>query len=94
MLGGLAGVRAVQPVAADPGELESEIPTIRMGQVEDFRNFMGAVIDENAFATQADAFEQVKASSDAEIVVGGEADDGEGYFVSRRWSPPRTHRST
>jgi 1-pyrroline-5-carboxylate dehydrogenase len=63
-------------------ELESEVPTIRMGPVEDFRNFMGAVIDQSAFKTQADAFELVKASSDAEFVVGGEASDGEGYFVS------------
>src|SRR3954471_15340735 len=63
--------------------LETEVPTIRMGGVEDFRNFMGAVIDKNAYSTQADAIEQVKASGgDAEIVVGGEADDSQGYFVS------------
>jgi 1-pyrroline-5-carboxylate dehydrogenase len=62
--------------------LETEVPTIRMGGVEDFRNFMGAVIDRNSFRTQAEAIDQVKASSDADIVVGGEADDSEGYFVS------------
>jgi 1-pyrroline-5-carboxylate dehydrogenase len=62
--------------------LETEVPTIRMGAVEDFRNFMGAVIDRNSFRTQSDAIDQVNASSDADIVVGGQADDSEGYFVS------------
>ena len=62
--------------------LETEVPTIRMGPVEDFRNFMGAVIDENAFTTQEQAIEQARESSDAEIVVGGDADDSEGYFVA------------
>jgi 1-pyrroline-5-carboxylate dehydrogenase len=62
--------------------LETEVPTIRMGPVEDFRNFMGAVIDQNAFRTQEEAIDQVKQSDDAEIVVGGETDDSEGYFVA------------
>ncbi|HET7429374.1 MAG TPA: L-glutamate gamma-semialdehyde dehydrogenase, partial [Gaiellales bacterium] len=62
--------------------LETEVPTIRMGPVEDFRNFMGAVIDENAFNTQEQAIEQAKESDAAEIVVGGDADDSEGYFVA------------
>ena len=62
--------------------LETEVPTIRMGPVEDFRNFMGAVIDKSAYRTQQQAIEQAKASDRAEIVVGGEADDSEGYFVS------------
>jgi 1-pyrroline-5-carboxylate dehydrogenase len=62
--------------------LETEVPTIRMGPVEDFRNFMGAVIDGGAFRTQADAIAQARKSDDAEIVVGGDADDSEGYFVS------------
>ena len=43
---------------------------------------MGAVIDESAFTrTQADAFDMAKKSDDAEIVVGGDADDSDGYFV-------------
>jgi 1-pyrroline-5-carboxylate dehydrogenase len=62
--------------------LETEVPTIRMGPVEDFRNFMGAVIDGGSFRTQAEAIAQARSSDDAEIVVGGDADDSEGYFVS------------
>jgi 1-pyrroline-5-carboxylate dehydrogenase len=62
--------------------LETEVPTIRMGPVEDFRNFMGAVIDQNSFRTQADAIDEAKKSDAAEIVVGGDTDDSEGYFVA------------
>src|SRR5436305_4866686 len=35
--------------------LERDVPTIRAGDVRDFRNFMGAVIDESAYTTQAEA---------------------------------------
>jgi 1-pyrroline-5-carboxylate dehydrogenase len=62
--------------------LQTEVPTIRMGPVEDFRNFMGAVIDQSAFQTQEQAIEQAKESADAEIVVGGDVDNSEGYFVA------------
>jgi len=61
--------------------LQEEIATIRMGDVADFHNFMGAVIDQTAFRTQADAIEEAKASAQAEIVVGGGYDDSSGYFV-------------
>jgi 1-pyrroline-5-carboxylate dehydrogenase len=61
--------------------LQQEIATIRMGDVSDFGNFMGAVIDGNSFRTQADAIEEAKANAQAEIVVGGGYDDSEGYFV-------------
>jgi 1-pyrroline-5-carboxylate dehydrogenase len=62
--------------------LETEVPTIRMGAVEDFRNFMGAVIDQSAYTTQHEAIAQARASDDAEIVVGGDCDDSQGYFVA------------
>jgi 1-pyrroline-5-carboxylate dehydrogenase len=52
-----------------------------MGDVSDFRNFMGAVIDASSFKTQVDAIEEAKSAADAEIVVGGGYDDSEGYFV-------------
>jgi 1-pyrroline-5-carboxylate dehydrogenase len=74
--------------------LETEVPTIRMGPVEDFRNFMGAVIDQSAYTTQADAFDMVKKSDDAEIVVGGDADDSDGLLRrpdrDRDQGPPRS----
>ncbi len=59
-----------------------EVADIKMGDVADFSNFMGAVIDERAFSKHADALQQAKSSSELEVVVGGEADDSKGYFVS------------
>ena len=52
-----------------------------MGDVADFSNFMGAVIDGSAFKTQKDAIDEARASGQAEIVVGGDYDDSEGFFV-------------
>jgi len=60
--------------------LEREVGTIAVGDVRDFTNFMGAVIDEPAFLTQRDAIAEAKAAG-AEIVVGGGTDDSEGWFV-------------
>jgi 1-pyrroline-5-carboxylate dehydrogenase len=62
--------------------LAEQVSDIRMGDVRDFRNFMGAVIDNAAFTTQKEALELASESGDAEVVVGGEADDSRGWFVS------------
>jgi 1-pyrroline-5-carboxylate dehydrogenase len=61
--------------------LEGEVPDIPMGDVSDFSNFMGAVIDDRAFKKHADALAEVKSDKNYEIVAGGEADDSTGYFV-------------
>jgi 1-pyrroline-5-carboxylate dehydrogenase len=61
--------------------LQEEVATIRMGDVSDFGNFMGAVIDASAFKTQKEAIEEAKSSRKAELVVGGGYDDARGYFV-------------
>jgi 1-pyrroline-5-carboxylate dehydrogenase len=61
--------------------LQEEISTITVGDVTDFRNFMGAVIDGSSFRTQADAIEEAKQNAQTEIVVGGGYDDSQGYFV-------------
>jgi 1-pyrroline-5-carboxylate dehydrogenase len=60
--------------------LEREVGSIAMGDVSDFTNFMGAVIDESSFRTQRDAIAEARASG-AEIVAGGGTDDREGWFV-------------
>ncbi|MFN2489359.1 MAG: L-glutamate gamma-semialdehyde dehydrogenase [Actinomycetota bacterium] len=62
--------------------LAGEVPQIRMGDIADFGNFMGAVIDDRAFTKHSRAIEEARSSTDIEIVAGGEADDSEGYFVS------------
>jgi 1-pyrroline-5-carboxylate dehydrogenase len=60
--------------------LHADVQTIPMGDVADFTNFMGAVIDGSSFRTQKEAIEEAEASG-AEIVAGGEVDDSEGWFV-------------
>jgi 1-pyrroline-5-carboxylate dehydrogenase len=59
----------------------AEIAEIKMGDVCDFRNFMGAVIDRNAFATISGYIDFAKSSPDLEIVCGGGCDDSTGYFI-------------
>jgi 1-pyrroline-5-carboxylate dehydrogenase len=61
--------------------LVDEISTIKMGDVADFSNFMGAVIDANSFKTQQQAIEEAKSTSKAKVLVGGGYDDSEGFFV-------------
>ncbi|MGL6279408.1 MAG: aldehyde dehydrogenase family protein, partial [Gaiella sp.] len=61
-------------------QVVADVATIRMGDVRDFGNFMGAVIDESSLATQRDAIAEARAAG-AEIVVGGGTDDSEGWFV-------------
>ena len=61
--------------------LAAQVEGIRMGDVADFSNFMGAVIDGASFNTQKAAIDEAKAASDAEILAGGKVDDREGWFV-------------
>jgi 1-pyrroline-5-carboxylate dehydrogenase len=61
--------------------LQEQISTITVGDVADFGNFMGAVIDGASFRTQADAIEEAKRNGETDIVVGGGYDDAQGYFV-------------
>ncbi len=59
----------------------SEVDAISMGDVTDFSNFMGAVIDDRAFAKHKKAIARAKRSKNLEIVAGGQVDDSVGYFV-------------
>ena len=55
------------------------IDDIRMGDVRDFRNFMGAVIDERAFDEITGYIEDARGT--AKIVAGGTSDESRGYFI-------------
>jgi 1-pyrroline-5-carboxylate dehydrogenase len=57
------------------------IGDIRMGDVADFRNFMGAVIDRKAFTRLRDHLEAAKSAPGVRVIAGGGADDSVGYFV-------------
>jgi 1-pyrroline-5-carboxylate dehydrogenase len=61
--------------------LQEQVATIKVGDVADFSNFMGAVIDDSSFRTQVEAIEEAKADAESDIVVGGGYDDSTGYFV-------------
>jgi 1-pyrroline-5-carboxylate dehydrogenase len=61
--------------------LLSTIGEIKMGDICDFKNFMGAVIDKNSFNTISEYIEYAKNSPDMDIIVGGGCDDSVGYFI-------------
>ncbi len=57
------------------------VKSIKMGSVEDFENFVNAVIDEKSFENIMGYLEGAKKDKDASILVGGEGDRSKGYFV-------------
>ncbi len=59
----------------------AEVDGIAMGDVTDLTNFMGAVIDERAFAKHRQAIERAHASDSLDVVAGGSCDDSVGWFV-------------
>jgi len=58
-----------------------DLAKIKTGVVEDFSNFVNAVIDEESFDKLASVIDEAKASEDAEIVCGGTYDKSKGYFI-------------
>lgn len=61
--------------------MEADLKQIQTGGVEDFSNFVNAVIDEASFDKLANVIEAAKASPDAEIIMGGGYDKSRGYFI-------------
>ncbi len=62
--------------------LADEVKGLKVGDVSDFSNFMGAVIDGGSFETQKAAIDEAKAADgSASVLVGGEYDDSDGWFV-------------
>jgi 1-pyrroline-5-carboxylate dehydrogenase len=62
-------------------EFAAEVDGIAMGDVTDFTNFIGAVIDERAFAKNKAAIDRAAADPSCTVVAGGTYDDSVGYFV-------------
>ncbi len=71
--------RSVWPAVRD--RVVAMIGDIRMGDVADFRNFMGAVIDRRAFDRIGGHLERVRNDAGVKVIAGGKADDSIGYFV-------------
>jgi 1-pyrroline-5-carboxylate dehydrogenase len=63
-------------------QLVSEIESISVGDVTDFGNFMGAVIDRRAFDRLTGVLDRARADERLSVLTGGTADDSEGYFVT------------
>ena len=55
--------------------------SLTVGPVTDLANFMGAVIDDRAFAKHRAAIDRAHATPDAKVVAGGTYDDTDGWFV-------------
>jgi 1-pyrroline-5-carboxylate dehydrogenase len=58
-----------------------EVDALSVGDVTDFSHFMGAVIDERAFAKHKAAIARAKRQPKLDVVVGGQTDDRVGWFV-------------
>jgi 1-pyrroline-5-carboxylate dehydrogenase len=79
-----AASRAFVPASLWPAvaqTLREQVAQIRVGDVCDFTNFMGAVIDRTAFNNIKGYLDWARQSPDCEILVGGGYDDGKGWFV-------------
>jgi 1-pyrroline-5-carboxylate dehydrogenase len=61
--------------------LKKEMATVKMGTVEDFTNFVNAVIDEKSFDKLAGFIDGAKNNPNTEIFWGGKCDKSEGYFI-------------
>ena len=61
--------------------MEADLSKITVGGVEDFSNFVNAVIDEDSFDKLAKYIDDAKASPDAEVIMGGGYDKSVGYFI-------------
>jgi 1-pyrroline-5-carboxylate dehydrogenase len=59
----------------------ADLASIKMGPVEDFGNFVNAVIDEKAFDSITGYIEKARQNPLNEIIAGGKYDKSKGYFV-------------
>ena len=62
--------------------LISVVEAIPYGDVADFTNFMGAVIDKATFDKLQGYIDRAKSDSAADVICGGVCDDSTGYFIS------------
>ena len=63
-------------------EVKKQLETIKMGPPNDLKNYLTAVIHEEAFNRIVQSIEKVKSDDDAEIYYGGTYDKSVGYFIS------------
>ena len=62
-------------------ELKAILSEMTMGDVSDFSNFLGAVIDARSYGKISEAVKRAASEPNVEVVAGGHCDDSEGYFI-------------
>lgn len=62
-------------------KLVADINSFKIGNPEDFTNFINAVIDETSFNNLSKYIDAAKTDSNVEIITGGKYDKSEGYFI-------------
>ena len=63
------------------GILKEELAQVKMGSVEDFSNFVSAVIDRASFDKINNYIQYAQESTEAEVCIGGGSDASVGYFI-------------
>ena len=63
------------------GYVQADLQDLKMGDVEDFTNFINAVIDEKSFDKLAKYIDDAKGSDLVEVIAGGNYDKSKGYFI-------------
>jgi 1-pyrroline-5-carboxylate dehydrogenase len=79
-----AASRIYVPASWGPGflgKLAEAAKGLPMGPVTDFRNFLGAVIDEASFDSIMSYVERAKSSPKAKLLAGGKGDKSKGFFI-------------
>ncbi|HWZ02101.1 MAG TPA: L-glutamate gamma-semialdehyde dehydrogenase [Mucilaginibacter sp.] len=80
-----AASRAYIPASLWPAvkeKMQQDIASFKMGPVEDFGNFINAVISEVSFDKLAKYIDAAKADKDVEVVAGGSYDKSQGWFIA------------
>lgn len=62
-------------------EIKCDMDTLKMGPVEDFSNFVNAVIDEASFDKLAGFIDRAKKDDEVKILFGGNYDKSQGYYI-------------
>jgi 1-pyrroline-5-carboxylate dehydrogenase len=74
-------------------KLIAGVKSFQMGSVEDFRNFINAVIDEKSFDNIKSYIDAAKKDPKCQILVGGKCDKKTGYFIQPTVIETRNPRS-
>ncbi|MBU0982315.1 MAG: L-glutamate gamma-semialdehyde dehydrogenase [candidate division Zixibacteria bacterium] len=61
--------------------LLKQVNELKMGDPEDYTNFINAIIDKSAYESIIAYVDYANESKDAEVIAGGKYDDSKGYFI-------------